>query len=96
MRSNEDSGAEVIRQVLAGRNKKANIGGLARDLGLSGAALEAFSRTATAASRPTCLGRSRSTSLTAARSLTRPSTCSGRSSARRRFRSASVRRRSRR
>jgi len=42
MRSNEDSGAEVIRQVLAGRNKKANIGGLARDLGLSIAALEAF------------------------------------------------------
>ena len=28
--------------MLAARNKKANIGGLARDLGLSGAALEAF------------------------------------------------------
>ena len=35
-------GATVIRQALAARNKKFNIGGLARDLGLSVAALEAF------------------------------------------------------
>jgi hypothetical protein len=40
--SNDDSGATVIRQALAARNKKVNIGPLARDLSISSGALEEF------------------------------------------------------